>query len=203
VRYPDELARRLLDRYKGAQKVAVLNAGISGNRVLNDVIGPSFLARFDRDVLTQAGITHVLFQGGINDLGLPGLPPFLLPEGTPLNRVSAEEMIAGYEQIIERAHAQGIKIFGGTLLPFQGTIYFNYFTSEGEEERLAINAWIRTSNAFDAVIDFDEALRDPGNPQRYLPVYDSGDHLQPNDAGYIAMSDVVDLSLFAGEDRFL
>jgi lysophospholipase L1-like esterase len=203
VRYPDELARRLLDRYKGAQKVAVLNAGISGNRVLNDVIGPSFLARFDRDVLTQAGITHVLFQGGINDLGLPGLPPFLLPEGTPLNRVSAEEMIAGYEQIIERAHAQGIKIFGGTLLPFQGTIYFNYFTSEGEEERLAINAWIRTSNAFDAVIDFDEALRDPGNPQRYLPVYDSGDHLHPNDAGYKAMSDVVDLSLFAGEDRIL
>lgn len=199
MRYPDKLATRLFDRYNGAQKVAVLNGGISGNRVLNDVFGPSSLARLDRDVLTQAGVTHVIFQQGINDLGLPELPPFMLPQGTPLNKVSVEEMIAGYEQIIERTHAQGLKIFGGTLLPFEGTTYFNYFTPEGEEKRQAINAWIRTSNAFDAVIDFDKALRDPNNPQRLLPVYDSGDHLHPSDAGYRTMSDAVDLSLFSIE----
>ena len=197
MRYPDELAKRLLDRYKGVQKIAVLNAGISGNRVLNDGFGPSALDRLDRDVLTQAGVTHVILQEGINDLGIPGLPTFVLPAGSQHNKVSVEEIIAGYEQIIARAHAQGLKIFGGTLLPFGGTLYFNYFTPEGEEKRQAINAWIRTSRAFDAVIDFDEALRDPNHPNRLFPVYDSGDHLHPSNAGYQAMSDAVDLSLFS------
>ncbi len=121
----------------------------------------------------------------------------MFPKDPRQNKVSVEEIIAGYEQIIERAHAQGLKIFGGTLLPFGGTIYFNYFTPEGEEKRQAINAWIRTSNAFDAVIDFDEALRDPNNPKRLFPAYDCGDHLHPGCAGYKAMADAVDLSLFS------
>ena len=193
ARYPDALARRLLDRFGGAPKVTVLNAGISGNRVLTDVFGPNAQARLDRDVLTQSGVRHVILLEGINDIGIPDLPPIFGLPPEVLRVVSAEEIIAGMKQIIARARALGLKIYGGTILPFETAIYF---TEAGEEKRQAVNAWIRTSGAFDAVIDFDAAIRDPDNPRRMLPAFDSGDNLHPNDAGYQAMADAVDLSLF-------
>lgn len=188
ARYPDWLARRLLARYKGEPKVAVLNEGIGGNRILSDGLGVNALARLDRDVLTQSGVTQVILLEGINDIGFPNIP-FPLPPDIPSDPVSAEEIIAGMKQIIKRAHARGLKIFGGTILPFYEALYF---TPEGEEKRQAVNAWIRTSGAFDGVIDFDEALRDPSNPEPFptmLPIYDSGDNLHPSDAGYERMGE--------------
>jgi len=113
--------------------------------------------------------------------------------------VSAEEIIEGHLQLIARAHAQGLRIYGGTLTPFEGTIFPGYFSAAGEVKRQAVNRWIRTSGAYDAVIDFDAAIRDPLQPTRMLPAYDSGDHLHPNDAGYRAMADAIDLSLFRGD----
>lgn len=193
ARYPDALARRLLDRFGGAPNVTVLNAGISGNRVLTDIFGPNAQARFDRDVLAQSGVSHVILLEGINDIGFPGLPPEFGFPPEVLRLVSAEEIIAGMKQIIARSRARGLKIYGGTLLPFETAIYF---TEAGEERRQAVNHWIRTAGAFDAVIDFDAAIRDPADPRRMLPAYDSGDNLHPNDAGYQAMADAVDLSLF-------
>jgi lysophospholipase L1-like esterase len=184
--YPAVLAHRLLARYKGRSKMAVLNEGISGNRVLTDFIGPNAQARLDRDVLTQTGVTHVIFLEGINDIGIPELG------GSP--GASAEALIAGYKQIIERVHARGLKIIGGTLLPYERAIYYS---AAGEETRKAVNAWIRTSNAFDGIVDFDEVIRDPANPQRMLPIYDSGDHLHPGDAGYAAMAEAAERVLLA------
>jgi lysophospholipase L1-like esterase len=180
-RWPDQLARRLAAR-KGAG-VAVLNAGISGNRVLGDGAGVSALARFDRDVLMQTGVTHVVVMEGINDIGIARSSP------SP----SAADLIAGHKQLIERAHARGLKIYGATLTPYEGA---GYFSPEGEAKRQALNQWIRTSGAYDGVIDFDMVTRDPAAPTKFLPVYDSGDHLHPGDAGYKAMGDAVDLALF-------
>jgi lysophospholipase L1-like esterase len=180
-RWPDQLARRLAGR-KGAG-VAVLNAGISGNRVLGDGAGVSALARFDRDVLMQTGVTHVVVLEGINDIGIARNNP------TP----SAEDLIAGHKQLIDRAHARGLKIYGATLTPFEGA---PYFTPEGEAKRQALNKWIRSSGAYDGVIDFDMITRDPAAPTKFLAAYDSGDHLHPGDAGYKAMGDAVDLALF-------
>ena len=180
-RWPDVLARRLATR-KGTG-VAVLNAGIAGNRVLGDGAGVSALARFDRDVLTQTGITHVVVMEGINDIGLGRSNP----------APSAADLIAGQKQLIERAHARGLKIYGATLTPFDGAAYF---TPEGEAKRKAVNDWIRTGKAYDGVIDFDMVTRDPAAPTKFLPIYDSGDHLHPNDAGYKAMGEAVDLALF-------
>jgi lysophospholipase L1-like esterase len=180
-RWPDQLARRLAAR-KGAG-VAVLNAGISGNRVLGDGAGVSALARFDRDVLMQTGITHVVVMEGINDIGIARNNP------SP----SAADLIAGHKQLIERAHARGLKIYGATLTPYEGA---GYFSPEGEAKRQALNQWIRTSGAYDGVIDFDMVTRDPSAPTKFLPAYDSGDHLHPGDAGYKAMGDAVDLALF-------
>jgi lysophospholipase L1-like esterase len=188
-RWPDFLSRRL-NAKKGAGKMAVLNQGISGNRLLHDIFGPDALARYDRDVLAQTGVTHVVVLEGINDIGLPGV------FAPATETVSADDIITGLQQLIERAHAKGLKIFGGTLTPFEGTIFPGYFTPEKEVKRQAVNLWIRSSGAFDAVIDFDRATRDPSQPTRLLPAYDSGDHLHPNDAGYKAMADFVDLSLF-------
>jgi lysophospholipase L1-like esterase len=179
-RWPDVLAKRLAAR-KGTP-VAVLNAGISGNRVLGDGAGISALARFDKDVLMQTGVTHVIVLEGINDIGVARNNP------TP----SAADLIAGHKQLIERAHARGLKIYGGTLTPYEGA---GYFTPEGEAKRQALNEWIRTSGAYDGVIDFDKATRDPAAPTKFLPAYDSGDHLHPNDAGYTAMGNLVDLAL--------
>jgi lysophospholipase L1-like esterase len=180
-RWPDQLARRLAAR-KGAG-AAVLNAGISGNRVLGDGAGVSALARFDRDVLMQTGVTHVVVLEGINDIGIARNNP------SP----SAEDLIAGHKQLIARAHARGLKIYGATLTPFEGA---PYYTAEGEAKRQALNTWIRSSGAYDGVIDFDMITRDPAAPTRFLPAYDSGDHLHPGDAGYKAMGDAVDLALF-------
>jgi lysophospholipase L1-like esterase len=179
-RWPDVLAKRLAAR-KGTP-VAVLNAGISGNRVLGDGAGISALARFDKDVLMQTGVTHVIVLEGINDIGVARNNP------TP----SAADLIAGHKQLIARAHARGLKIYGGTLTPYEGA---GYFTPEGEAKRQALNEWIRTSGAYDGVIDFDKATRDPAAPTKFLPAYDSGDHLHPNDAGYTAMGNLVDLAL--------
>ena len=180
-RWPDQLARRLAAK-KGAG-VAVLNAGISGNRVLGDGAGVSALARFDRDVLMQTGVTHVIVLEGINDIGIARSNP------SP----SADDLIAGHKQLIERAHARGLKIYGATLTPFEGA---PYYTPEGEAKRQALNKWIRSKGAYDGVIDFDMITRDPAAPTKFLPAYDSGDHLHPGDAGYKAMGDAVDLALF-------
>jgi len=180
-RWPDVLARRFAARKSPA--VAILNAGISGNRVLGDGAGLSALARFDKDVLMQTGVTHVVVMEGINDIGGARNNP------SP----SAADLIAGHKQLIERAHARGLKIYGGTLTPFDGAAYF---TPEGEAKRQALNEWIRSSGAYDGVIDFDKATRDPAAPSKFLPAYDSGDHLHPNDAGYTAMGNLVDLALF-------
>jgi lysophospholipase L1-like esterase len=180
-RWPDHLARRLAARR--GRPVAVLNAGISGNRVLGDGAGVSALARFDRDVLMQTGVTHVIVMEGINDIGLARANP------SP----SADDLIAGHKQLIARAKARGLKVYGATLTPFEGAFYW---TAEGEAKRQALNQWIRTSGAYDAVIDFDQVTRDPAAPTKFLPAYDSGDHLHPGDAGYKAMGEAVDLKLF-------
>jgi lysophospholipase L1-like esterase len=184
-RWPNHLARRLLAQ-PGTARIAVLNAGIGGNRVLTEGAynaGINALARFDANVLGQTGVTHVIVLEGINDIGNARQNP------TP----TAEDLIAGHRQLIERAHTRGLKIFGATLTPFEGAAYF---TKEGEAKREALNEWIRTGRAYDGVIDFDKATRDPANPTRFLPQYDSGDHLHPNDAGYQAMGDAIDLGLF-------
>ena len=130
---------------------------------------------------------------GINNIGLPGV------FGLPQEAVSAQDIIFGYRQLIDRAHEKGLKIYGGTLTPFEGTTIPGYFTPAGEVKRQSVNQWIRTSGAFDAVIDFDKAIRDPLQPTRMLPAYDSGDHLHPNDAGYQAMANFIDLSLFGND----
>lgn len=180
-RWPDVLARRLAAR-KGSA-VAVLNAGISGNQVLGDGAGVSALARFDRDVLLQTGVTHVVVMEGINDIGIARANP------SP----GAEDLIAGHKQLIERAHARGLRIYGATLTPYEGAAYYSL---EGEAKRQALNEWIRSSKAYDGVIDFDKVTRDPAAPTKFLPAYDSGDHLHPGDAGYKAMGEAVDLALF-------
>lgn len=189
-RWPDKLAKRLAANNGGVR--AVLNAGIAANRVLGEVNAPVFpfgfnaginaLARFDRDVLAQTGVTDVIVLEGINDIGLARQNP--VP--------SAEDLIAAHEQMIERAHAHGLKIFGATLLPFEGAAYYS---PEGEAKREAFNQWLRTSNAYDGVIDFDAVVRDPASPNKMQARYDSGDHLHPNDVGYKAMGDAIDLKL--------
>jgi lysophospholipase L1-like esterase len=181
-RWPNRLAERLAAQ-KGSSKVAVLNAGITGNRILHGKEGSNALARLDSDVLVQSGARYLIVLLGINDIGFPGA-------------VTADEIIAGHRQIIDRAHAIGLKVYGGTLTPFQAYLPGLYYTAVGEAQRQAVNQWIRTSKAYDAVIDFDKAIRDPSNPAKILPAYDSGDNLHPNDAGYKAMADAISLSLF-------
>ena len=166
--------------------IGVVNAGISGNQVLRDASGVGMLARLDRDVLGEAGVKWVIVLEGINDIGAFGRNP----PGVP---VTAEQITWAYRQIIDRAHARGVKVIGGTLTPYQGA---GYYSEAGEAVRSAVNEWIRTSGAFDAVIDFDAATRDPASPKRLLPAYDPGDHLHPNDAGYRAMAEAIDLSIF-------
>lgn len=188
-RWPNFLAARLQSRHDTA-RVAVVDEGISGNRVLHDFIGPNALARFDRDVLAQTGVRWVIVLEGINDIGIPGA------FGLAAEEVTAEQIIEGHRQLVERAHGRGLTIYGGTLTAFEGTLFPGYFTPAGEAKRKAVNEWIRTSGAYDAVIDFDMATRDPTHPARLNPAFDSGDHLHPNDAGYEAMAKAVDLGLF-------
>jgi lysophospholipase L1-like esterase len=184
-RWPNFLATRLAERH---MNVAVVDQGIGGNRVLHDVAGPNALARFDRDVLAQTGVSYVTVLLGINDIGHS--------TGAQGVVVSADEIIAGHHQMIERAHEMGLKIIGCTLTPFEGA---SYFTPEGEAKRAAVNKFIRSGGAYDGVIDFDAAVRDPNHPTRFLTTFDSGDHLHPNDAGYQAMANAIDLSLFRGK----
>ena len=193
-RWPNRLAERLQASH-GKSRLAVLNAGISGNRVLHDLVGTNALARLDRDVLVQSGAKYVVVLEGINDFGIPGL------FGLTAEVVSAEQVIQGHRQIIDRARAMGLKVYGATLTPFEGTIFPGYFSAAGEAKRQAVNHWIRTSRAYDAVIDFDRVIRDPAQPARMLPAYDSGDHLHPNDVGYRAMADSIDLGLFRDDDE--
>ncbi len=192
ARWPDVMARRLQADAK-LSAIAVANAGISGNRVLNDGVGPSALARYERDALSKPNVHWILVLEGINDIGEAGAPP------KPEDDVSALQIIDGLKTLIDRAHARGIKVWGGTLTPFGG-VDWPYHTAAGEQKRVAINTWIRGSGAFDAVVDFDQAIRDPSKPDRILAAFDSGDHLHPNDAGYKAMADRIDLRLLRAAD---
>jgi lysophospholipase L1-like esterase len=176
-RWTDHLARRLREREGAA--VGVLNQGLGGNRVLNDGLGPSALARLDRDVLAQPGVRWLIVLEGINDLGT--------------RSASARDLIAAYDQIIVRSHARGIRVYGATLLPCEGS---SYFTPELEAARQVVNAWIRGSGRFDAVIDFDAATRDPQKPTSLSAAVDGGDHLHPGPEGYKIMAMYVDLKLF-------
>jgi lysophospholipase L1-like esterase len=191
-RWPDQLADRLNSR--GASRYGVINAGISGNRLLHDapasMFGPNGLARFDRDVLSVPGLTHVIILEGINDIGQA------TSFGVAEQAVSTEQLKAGLQQLIDRAHIRGVKVIGATLLPYEGTTFANYWNSSGEGQRQAINAWIRDGASLDGVIDFDKAIKDPQKPTWLKAEYDCGDHLHPNDAGYKAMADAVDLKIF-------
>jgi lysophospholipase L1-like esterase len=186
-RWPDQLARRLIAR--GGRMLGVMNQGLGGNRILHDVRGDSGVRRFDRDVLSQPGVTHAIVVLGINDIRNR--------RGLASETVTAGEMIAGLNQMAVRAHDRGIKIYCGTLTPFENETFLRgAFTEEGEVKRLAVNDWIRNSGVFDAVIDFDKELRDPEHPRRMLPIYDNGDHLHPGDVGLTRMGDIIDLGLF-------
>ena len=206
-RWPDFLAARLVEEY-GDAAPGVLNVGIGGNRVLshnggletilrrgapfgpgetppdpNAFFGPSALSRFDRDVLLQPGVTHVVVLESINDVG------FAFDNPWP----AAEDLIAAHTALVQRAHARGLRIYGGTLTPFEGA---RTYSETGEAKRQAFNEWMRTDSAYDAVIEFDAAIRDPDHPTRILPAYDPGDAIHGNDAGYSAMAEAVDLALF-------
>jgi lysophospholipase L1-like esterase len=184
-RWPDVLARRLLSA-PVPMKFGVLNAGIGGNRLLSEGTygsGINALARYEVDALSHPGVTHIIVMEGINDIGNARQNP------TP----TAEDLIAAHKQLIVRAHAKGIKIFGATLTPFWGA---GYYTDAGEAKRQAVNEWIRTSKSYDGVVDFDKATRDPADPKKLLAAYDSCDHLHPSDAGYEAMAAAIDLVLF-------
>jgi lysophospholipase L1-like esterase len=195
--WPDQLAGRLAGS-KGAGNLAVTNEGIGGNRILHDGMGVSALARFDRDVLSLPGVADVILLEGINDVGWPHMTlpkgmdssKFKLPDFA-LEDVSATDLIVGMRQMIERAHERGVRIFGATILPFEGA---NYYSESGEATRQAVNQWIRTGGAFDGVIDFDAAVRDPAHPAQIRQDLQSGDHLHPNAAGYKAMADAIDIS---------
>ncbi len=186
-RWPNALAQRLVE---ASLRVGVLNEGISGNRLLTDVAGPNAQSRFDRDVLAQPGVRWVIFSDDpINDLGFAALPNATAPAP------SADALIAGLKQLIERAHQKEVKFFCSTLTPYQGAFYW---TPAGEASREQINAFIRTpNNGCDGIVDQDTATHDPANPTQFLPAYDSGDHLHPNDNGYAAIAYAVDLSLFS------
>ncbi|HZG05644.1 MAG TPA: SGNH/GDSL hydrolase family protein [Streptomyces sp.] len=200
-RWPDLLARRLRSA-PGPHPLGVLNQGVSGNRLLHDpnppagsgaegyaaYFGQSALRRFDRDVAAQPGAEHVVVLLGVNDLGHPGTT------APASEKVSAEDIIAAHRQLIARAHERGLTVHGGTILPFKGDT-FGFHSPENEAARQAVNRWIRTSGEYDGVVDFDAALRDPADPQRLLPRYDSGDHLHPSDAGAEAMARAVPLHL--------
>ena len=183
-RWPDELARRLQADPK-YRHLSVLNEGISGNKILLDGAGPNALARFDRDVIAQSGAKYLLILEGINDIGRL--------HGTPDAGLTAADLISALDQMIVRAHAHGIAVIGCTLTPYHGA---GYYTENGEAIRKAVNDWIRTGGAFDGFVDFEAAVRDPNHPDTFLPSRDPGDHLHPNDAGYKAMGDAIDLKLF-------
>ncbi|MBI5473802.1 MAG: T9SS type A sorting domain-containing protein [Ignavibacteriae bacterium] len=180
-RWPDEVARRL-QANTGTRHVAVLNQGIGGNCVLRTCLGPSAVSRFQRDVIGQRGVKWLIILEGINDIG-----------GASGSGIG-NNLISAYRQMIDTAHAHGILVYGATLLPMGGS---SYYSTAHEAERQIVNQWIRTSGAFDAVIDFDVAMRDSNNPINLRPDGDSGDHLHPNETGHRIMGEAVDLNLFA------
>ena len=186
-RWPDFLARRL-----APQGVAVLNAGISGNRLLRPGMGESALARLERDALQQSGVRALIVLLGTNDIGWPGAA-FAPREG----QVPLEELVSGFRQLVAQAHLRGVRVMAATLPPFEGALagtpFEGHYSPAKEATRQALNAWIREAGAFDAVVDFDRVLRDPARPIRLRAEFDSGDHLHPNDAGYRAMAQAVDL----------
>jgi lysophospholipase L1-like esterase len=186
--WPALLAAKL-QANPATRRWAVINAGISGNRVRRDVIGRSALGRFERDVLARAGVQWLVLSEGINDITWSSLPA--VPE---TQRTTADELIETLEQIVDLAHARGIKVMGGTLMPMGGLWLHN---AETEAMRQAVNEWIRTSSKLDAVADFDAATRDPREPARLRAEFDSGDHIHPNDAGNAAMADAVDATTFS------
>ena len=186
--WPALLAARLAAD-KSTANIAVINEGIGGNRLFTDatgLAGVGALARFDRDVLSHPGIKWLMILEGINDIGT-------LASTTATTTITKDDLIWVLQQMIDRARANGIKVIGCTLTPYEGA---GYARENGEAIRSAVNEWIRTSGAFDAVVDFEAATRDPNSPKRFKPEFDPGDHLHPNDAGYKAMADAVDLSIF-------
>ena len=213
MRWPDLMAKRLLET-DPKREIGVLNEGIIGNRLLSDfesprqaggpfgdvfqklgpALGQSGLARFERDVLEQPGVKYVILALGVNDILFPGA--FILASES----VTAESIIDGNRRLAARARAKGIRVIGTTIPPFEGATFRNptilFFTPDKEDVRQKVNAWIRSGSGFDAVIDFDEAVRDPDRPARLLPAFDSGDHVHPNDAGYFATGKVIPLALF-------
>ena len=195
ARWTDALAARLQADPHTAP-VAVVNAGISGNRLLNDgPVGTSMLARFERDALQREGVRWILLEGGINDIGLDGVIP------GPGYAVSAADIIAGMQAMVARARARGIRIWGATITPYGHAERPVRHNPAAEAKRLAVNAWIRSPGAFDRVIDFDAAVRDPQQAARLLPALDSGDHIHPNDAGYRALAAAIPLHYFGDIDQ--
>lgn len=216
-RWPDVLAERLQKAGGEAAELGVLNEGIIGNRLLSDTqsprqaggppplgpvweqlgpaLGQSGVARFDRDVLAQAGVKYVILALGVNDMLFPGS---FIPQ---TETVTAQDLIKGNRQLIARAHKKGIRAIGTTIPPFEHALFRNpfydrFYSPENEKIRQEVNAWIRTGGEFDGVIDFDEAVRDPDHPTQILPAYDSGDHLHVNNAGNVAQGNIISLALF-------
>lgn len=205
-RWPDVLAERLQKSADGNRNVGVLNEGIIGNRLLYDSpnsmdnpfgagLGQAGLARFERDVLAQAGVRYVILGLGINDILFPAFP--FTP---PREKVSAEDIISGYRQLIARGHRKGIQVIGTTNPPFENSAFEGlvaaFYTPEREAVRRKVNDWILSGGEFDGVVDLDAVLRDPSHPTQLLPAYDSGDHLHPNDTGCIAEGNAFPLALF-------
>ena len=191
-RWTDDLAARL-QANPATRSLSVINTGIGGNHLLTDGLGPNALARFDRDILARPGVRTVLVLEAINDLGaLSRMPDVTAAQHADL----VARLIAAYQQILDRAHAAGLTVLGGTLTPWLGSDYYHP-DAASEADRKALNAWIRTPGHFDAVVDFDRAVRDPANPGHMVPAFDSGDHLHPSPAGYKAMADSIPLLLLA------
>lgn len=191
-RWTDVLAERL-QTSSPTRNTGVLNEGIGGNRLLIDGLGPNALARFDRDVLAQAGVRWLIVFEGVNDLGGLARNGEVSPEEHAL---LVHRILGAYQQMIVRAHAHGIYVIGATITPYTGSDYYHP-GPRSEADRQAINQWICAAGNFDAVIDFDKVVRDPQHVDRLLSAYDSGDHLHPSPAGYRAMGEAVPLSLFA------
>ena len=187
-KWTDQLFTRL-QSITGASRLTVLNQGLGGNRVLHDGLGPNVLARVDRDVLAQSGVRWLILFEGVNDIGTADATQ-------AAQQQVASDLIAAYQQVITRAHAQGIRVYGATITPFGGNVPYDDPNGFREAARQEVNAWIRTSHQFDAVLDFDRAVRDPANPRQINPAYDVGDHLHMNPAGYGVIASAVPAGLF-------